>query len=190
MNEIRERDPLIEGKEISSEGYEARFSAIPKQNLKIVGGYLEIIRRVKNVKGKNVPIDEIIENARVIFTNSTFRALDSLWMQHCTSSLRGLVEDLQIPEDFLSALKCLPKRVQEDGREFPQYQRLRDFESFFQDEIHFRDGGKLQKAKDLIGDQQIKEINYDVFERICTEFFQELYNLFSSYCMKDNRSSQ
>jgi len=193
MDEIK--DPLLEekiteGQGISSRGYEAHFSSIPKKNLSIVGGYLQIIRRVKGERGKNVPVDEIIKNARVIFINPTLKALDTLWMQHCASSLRGLVEDLQIPEDFLAALKCLPGRIQEDGSEFPTYQRLRDFESFLQDEVHFRDGGKLQKAKDLIDDQTISEIDDIVFERICTDFIQELYDLFSNYCMKNNRPSQ
>ncbi len=87
------KDPLLEekiteGEGVSSRGYEAHFSSIPRKSLSIVGGYLQIIKRVKGMKGKNVPVDEIIENARVIFTNFTsIKTSDTFWMQHCTFSL-------------------------------------------------------------------------------------------------------
>jgi len=188
MDEIK--DPILEEKGISSEGYESRFSSISKRDLKIVGGYLEIIRRVKSVKGKRVPIDKILENTRSFFVDDILRARDTFWMEHCAMSLRALIEDLQIPEDFLVALQCLPDRLQKDGTEFQQYKRIRDFEDFFNDKVHFKDGGKLQKAKDILNNQQIRSINDDIFETICAKFIEELYNLFETYCMKNNRPSQ
>lgn len=188
MDEIK--DPLLADKEISTGGYETQFSSITKKNLKIVGGYLQIIWRVKAMKGKSVPIDDVIENTRIIFTDSIIRTRDTLWIQHCASSLRELVADLQIPEDFLSALKCLPSREQGDGSPTPEYVRIRNFEEFLNSVTHFSDGSTLQKAKDITGNNQLREINDEIFEKICTQFMQELYNLFSSHCMKDKRPAQ
>lgn len=187
MDEIK--DPLLADKEISTGGYETQFSSITKKNLKIVGGYLQVIWRVKAMKGKNIPIDEVIENARVIFTDHIIRTRDTLWTQHCASSLRELIADLQVPEDFLSALKCLPPREKEDGSPTQEYGRIRDFEQFFHSVAHFNDGSTLQKAKDITGNNQLQEINDETFEKICTQFIQELYNLFSTHCMKDKRPS-
>ncbi len=184
------KDPLLVDKEISAQGYETQFSSITKKNLKIVGGYLQVIWRVKAMKGKNVPIDEVIDNTRVIFTDDVIRTRDTLWMQHCASSLRELVLDLQIPEDFLSALKCLPPREKGDGSPTEEYERIRSFKDFLHGVVHFDDGSTLQKAKDITGNNQLQEVNNEIFEKICSQFIQELYNLFSSHCMKDKRPAQ
>lgn len=175
------KDPYLEGKGIST-GYDTRFSAIPKRILRIVAAYLEVVWRVRGETGKKVPIDEILETVVVIFSDDIFRARDSLWMQHCAVSLRELL-DLQIPGDFCAAFKSFPEYIQ-NGSPFPPYQRLIDFRGFFNDIVHFKDGGALQKAKDLIGDQKINAIDAVVFERICFESIQELYNLFAKFCLK------
>lgn len=188
MDELK--DPLLVDKEISAQGYETQFSSITKKNLTIVGGYLQVVWRVKAMKGKNVPIDDVIDNTRTIFSDNIVKTRDILWMQHCASSLRELVADLQIPEDFLSALQCLPPREQGDGSPTQEYVRIRSFEQFFHSIAHFDDGSTLQKAKDITGNNQLQEINDEIFEKICTQFIQELYNLFSAHCMKDKRPAQ
>ena len=164
MDELK--DPLLADKEISTGGYETQLSSITKKNLKIVGGYLQVIWRVKAMRGKNVPIDEVIDNTRTIFTDSMIKTRDTLWMQHCASSLRELVADLQIPEDFLSALKCLPPREKEDGSPTPEYVRIRNFEDFLNSVTHFNDGSTLQKAKDIIGNNQLQEIIFKSLRKI------------------------
>jgi hypothetical protein len=189
------QDPLLqeqidEGKGVSSQGYEKSFSSISDKHLKILGAYLEVVRRVKSVGGKNVPIDEILSNAKHIFSSSTLKSLDSLWMQHCASSLRALIEDLSIPQDFMNAFSSLPSRQQPDGTVNPAYLRLGQFEEFLQAIVHFRDGKALQKAKDILGVNTLQEVNETIFETICTHFIQELYGIFEEHCIRSKRSSQ
>ncbi len=175
------KDPYLENKGIST-GYGTRFSTIPKRILSIVAAYLEVVWRVRSETGKRVPIEEIFQTVVVIFSDDAFRARDVLWMQHCAVSLRELL-DLQIPGDFCAAFKNFPEYIQ-DGIPFQPYQRLIDFRGFYNDIVHFRDGGALQKAKDLIGNQKIKAIDAEIFEQICFESIRELYNLFAKFCLK------
>ncbi len=184
------KDPLLLDKEISTQDNESRFSSIGKNNLRIVGGYLEIIWRVKATNKMNVPIDEVIENVGIFFMNDNIiKVLDTLWMQHCASSLRELVASLQIPEDFLCALKCLPPATKEDGSQTQEYIRLRKFEQFFHSITHFENNKILLLAKEITGDTKLQKINDETFENICTRFIEELYNLFSTNCMKHKRSA-
>jgi hypothetical protein len=187
MDEIK--DPLLEAIEVSDQRHETGFSSLKKRELNIVGGFLEVIRRVKGVRGKKVPIDLIIENTRKLFSGDLIKAEDALWIQHCSSSLRELLDDIRIPDDMICALKCLPKNVQDDGSLTQEYQRIKKFQDFFNDIVHFKDGSSLENAKAIVGNNSLQNVNAEIFETICSKFFQELYSFFEAYCMKPNRPS-
>jgi len=187
---MKNEDPILKEKGVLAGDAISRLSSIEDKNLKVIGGYLETVWRVKAIRAKNVPVDKIIENTKAIFSDDDFRLKDSLWIQHCSSSIRELIMDLNIPEDFICAYKNLPKPTQDDGSPFPVYYNIRQYEKFFHATSHFRSGSQLQLAREILGDPKIEIVDGEIFERITTQFLLELYDLFSQHCMKEKRPAK
>ncbi len=183
-NEAITDDPLLRGRGISGEGYENEFSSFTSEQLNIVTAYLCLIWNIKSEKAKNIPISQIINTTQRFFVDAQLRSKDSLWRQHVASSLRELLDDLRIPEDFLCALACLPPEFDAEGSQASEYAILRDFKSFFNGYVHFQPGMVLDRAKSITGDQQLTKIDDDLFEHICSLYIKILLGLFARYCMK------
>lgn len=177
-------DPLLEGKGVSDRRHEAVFSSLKKKELDIVVAYIELIWKIKGADCKEVPVGTIIENTKKYFSSDLLQVQDALWIQHCASSLRGLFDDLVIPKDLIKSLSCLPPETQNDGTETLEYIKIRQYNDFFNSIVHFLPDKALKDARGIIGDDSLEEVSDEVFEKVCRSFFQELFHLFSTYCMK------
>ena len=65
MDEIK--DPLLETQEnVSSEGYQYSFVALPERITTIVAAYIQLIWKIKNFR-KSVSPEQIIQNIKTMF---------------------------------------------------------------------------------------------------------------------------
>lgn len=180
------KDPILENKGVSSTGYETNFSVISNRSLDLIAAYIELIWKVRSMK--EIPGSKILRNTKTYFIDRTLRSRDTLWMQHCASSLRELVGDgMQIPNDFHKALKFLPLET-DKGIPNQYYINIRSFRDFFHALVHFDEDSALDQARKITGDNKLQEVDEIIFEKICYSFIQTLHNLFSENCMKNVKS--
>lgn len=176
-------DPLLTGQGgISAGGSQYSFLVIPERNLTIVASYIQLIWRVKKFK-KTVTPFQIIQNSKEIFEINTKKASDSLWKEHCASSLRELV-DGQIVADFTYALKCLPKLNTNGGQTESIYLDLGVYKDILNELAHLNNGAALQKIKNISGFEHVESVDNQVFDKVCTNYIMLLYTLFRNNCMK------
>lgn len=188
------KDALLEGKGFSGTNEQFVFVSIPEEITIVVKAYIKLIWTLKNgnsrqSREKSIPTDLVIDNAKKMFSDE-IRSNDELWMQHCASSLRELIDDLQIPDDFCKFLKSIPKQTIADKENIQRYERLRAILDFLHCMVHFKSKPRRKEntavdiAKEILSDKTVRAINESVFDKMCRAYIVTLYEIFSVNCMK------
>ena len=181
MDEIK--DPLLETQEnVSSEGYQYSFVALPERITTIVAAYIQLIWKIKNFR-KSVSPEQIIQNSKAMFEINARTAADDLWKEHCAGSLRELV-DCHITADFTYVLKFLPNPTNNKGVVEVIYGSIQTYKEILNELAHLNKNTALQKLKTIEKYNTIESIDNQTFDKICTEFILLLHSLFRNNCMK------
>ena len=172
MDEIK--DPILrEEKGIPTNGLEYSFVNLPKSVIEIVDACIRVVWVMGNY-GKTVEPRDIIYNAQQMFTSEDIKSQDNFWKEHCAGSLRELV-DGHFEPNCSRFLRCVPKRSESDEAK-ELCMKFRGFKDFLNNFAHFKNIA-VNDAQNLITPAP-KEINEQVFDKICTAFIFHLGDYF------------
>lgn len=169
------------------------FKNVPDDVVRIVNLYLPAVIEIATPgDGRNVEITKIVNNARNMFRGGV-RHHDDLWIQHCASSIRELVDFLQV-EHFNQAHQSIPPAT--DERITKAVVFIINAKSYLSSIVHFRDAskvGQLEKLypEDGFGEKTTAEVVQDeeqYFEMVCIDVVYTLYHIFSTYCVNNQNA--
>lgn len=168
-------DPILsEQKSVLTKGFEYSFVGISKSSIDVVDTCVSLIWVMGN-KGKVIKPRDIIENIQHTFMSEEIKSQDRFWKEHSAGSLRELVDN-HFETDCTRFFKTTPIRsTSEEDREI--WEKNRNFKDFLNDLAHFQVGA-LDKAKIVVNDDSVSEIDEKVFDKICTNFILHLEKLF------------
>ncbi len=155
------------------------FSSIPEKNIKVVAAYLQLVVDL-NSNSKELKVLDIFINARTVFTDDYIKSTDVYWKEHLAGTLREPF-DRGFEANLFNALKHIPKRESsEEAANF--YKSIGELKTFLNDFAHMRYAKALVYAKGKYPDAT--EITEEIFNNICREMVDILFQWFSQHCYK------
>lgn len=172
-------DPLLQNQGLSTESQGGNFPNIPRKTIKIVAAYMQLILELSKKETVNAKL--VLENAQKTFSDDYIKSADILWKEKLAGTLRELL-DHGIEANFSNCFKHFPKRDDnEDAGNF--FKKIQSIKCFLNDYSHMTYPKALNYVKDAI-DESCQEITEEVFDTICTDLIETLYEWFSKYCHK------
>jgi len=174
-------DPILQKEDglIVTETSNGLFTSIPEKNIKVVAGYLQLVVDLSS-NSKELNVLDIFINARTIFDDGYIRNSDKYWKEHLASTLREPF-DRGFEANLFNALKHIPKRGDsEDAANF--YKNIGEIKTFLNDLAHMRYEKALIFIKSRYPDST--EITEEVFNKICKDMIDILFQWFSEHCYK------
>ena len=174
-------DPILqqEGGLTVTDSSGGLFSSIPEKNIKVVAAYLQLVIDLTS-NSKELKVLDIFVNAKTIFTDDYVKSTDIYWKEHLAGTLREPF-DRGFEANLFNALKHIPKRGDSDeAANF--YKSIGDLKTFFNDLAHMR----YEKALVYITSRypESTEITEEVFNKICKDMIDILFQWFSQHCYK------
>ena len=176
------KDPILQqegGLEIA-ESADGLFSSIPKKNIRVVAAYLQLVVDLSS-NNKELNILEIFMNAKTIFLDDYIKSNDAYWKEHLAGTLREPF-DRGFEANLFNTLKHIPKRQDsEEAANF--YKSINEIKTFLNDLAHMR----YEKALAYIKNQypESTEITEEIFDKICKNMVDILFQWFSQHCYKN-----
>ena len=169
------KDPILKEQEsISTDGLEYSFVNLPQSTIEVVDVCVRVVWVMGNYR-KIVEPRDIIHNVQQIFISEEIKSKNKYWKEHCAASLREIVDNHFEP-NCNRFLKCIPKRnLSEEDKKICE--SLIQYKCFLNDFAHFKKGA-IDIAKEILNKQTLKEINEQVFDKICTNFIFLLETFF------------
>ena len=164
----------------------SRFIDIPDTVINIISRYMNVVIE-SGTPGREVNIKKILNNAKMMFRDG-IKYNDELWLQHCASSIRELIDFLQ-PENYRDAFSSIPK-VDTDPKVESIFNFLNKAKTYLSDIVHFREAVKLGNFEKLYPGQGYGQIKKDAFlkqedkyfEKVCIDIVCTINQLFCEYC--------
>lgn len=155
------------------------FSSIPEKRIIVVAAYLQLVIDLTS-NNKELRVLDILVNAKTIFNNDYIKSIDIYWKEHLAGTLREPF-DGGFEANLFNALKHIPKReASEEAANF--YKNIGELKTFLNDLAHMRHEKVLAYIKSKYPDST--EITEDVFNRICKDMVDILFQWFSQHCYK------
>jgi hypothetical protein len=169
------QDPLLKKqKSIEKKISDYEFLKIPQEIIDVVDANIWLVWIMGNYK-KYVRPQDIIRNVQQIFQDENIKLTDIYWKEHCSASLRELV-DRNFYADCRRFLNNIPDRSNSDDEKII-CERIQLFKDFFNDFAHFNKI-YLNHLKKILNNYSLEYITEEVFDRICTIFIMDLYEFF------------
>lgn len=168
-----------------------KFFDIPDEVITSFSTYMQVVINMSDrTKHRNVHVKNILMNAKNMFRDGV-RFNDDLWMQHVASSIREIIDFLNIPgEDFYKAHKGIPLYAT-DQEIRDQLDRIISIRSYLSDIVHFAEGNRFGLIQLLYPNEKYATMRKekffqeeeDTFERVCIDLVYSLNNIFKKYCV-------
>lgn len=174
-------DPLLQQEDglVITELSGGLFSSIPEKNIRVVAAYLQLIIDLAS-NGKDIRVLDLFLNAKTIFEDDYIKNNDMYWKEHLASTLREPF-DRGFEANLFNALKNIPKRGDsDDAANF--YRNVGDLKDFLNDFAHMRYEKALAYVKSKYPNSE--EITEEVFNKICKDMIDILFQWFSKHCYK------
>lgn len=166
-------DPILNKiKSVSTSGLEYLLSNYPSEKVNIIDATIYLLWLKANFS-KTVRPSELITNVQFCFRSEELQSSDEFWKQHCSSSLRELV-DRGFETNCRRFFTFIPKR--EDG----EYEKhicddLRLYKDFLNDYAHFN-ANAVNLARQILKQPDLNDIENSQFDKICEGFVSTLYS--------------
>ena len=153
-----------------------QIEALDKQ-LKLIGFWRT------DDKDKNVSPQDIILNIQNIFKNENIEQIDTFWKQHCSASIRELLD-----KNFLERIKkTFDKKTNENYSKDKKFKEIVDeldfYKKFFNGYAHFNLKEAIDFASKLsiFKKEQVENISKINFNKIICNFIKTLVNFFKKH---------
>lgn len=171
-----------------------QFIHIPETVIDRVSMYMTpiIYKANSSFSNREVDVKAILSNAKNMFRDG-IRHNDNLWMQHCASSIREIINFVE-PEHFSEAHINIPRYPD------PQVEEVINFligaRSYLSSIVHFRPNQRVGDAEKLYPKQGYGQVDKEVFlnsevdffERVCIDIVYTLDHIFRTFCTNiDNK---
>lgn len=174
-------DPVLqqEGGLIVTGAKSGLFASIPQKNIEVVAAYLQLIVDL-SPNNKELKVIDIFNNAKTIFTDDYIKSNDIYWKEHLAGTLREPF-DRCFEANLLNTLKHIPKRGDsEEAANF--YKNIGELKTFLNDLAHMRYKKAIAYIKPRYSDNI--EITEEIFNQICKDMVDTLFQWFSTHCYK------
>lgn len=165
------------------------FKDIPDEVCRVVSLYMTVVKKVKKPEA-DVNIEMIIDNAKNMF-RSGVKYNDTLWPQHCASSIREIITFIE-PLDFHTAIKCISRPDDISDSDIQGLMgKFCNIKTYLSDVVHFVPEPRIGKValiypQDKFGTMNKTEfysMEADIIERISIELIYTLFYIFKKYCI-------
>jgi len=164
-----------------------KFINIPNTVIKNVNSYLSVV--ITMGTGRDIEVENILENIKVILKDGGINYHDHYWKQHCAASFRELIVFLE-PGTYRSAFLSIPQEGIDQRVEYI-FGFLDKATTYLSDVVHFRESAKLGNYDKMYPNQGYGEMNKIEFlskehiylEKIFIDVVYALNQLFCDYCV-------